>query len=106
MNAPVRSERYAWYVVFVLTLVYSISYVDRQMLSLLIGPIRQDLGISDTQIGLLTGFAFAAMYAVLGVALGRIADTRNRVSLISAGLAVWSIATAACGLSRSFWQLF
>jgi MFS family permease len=76
------------------------------MLSLLIDPIRRDLAISDTQIGLLTGFAFAAMYAVLGVALGRVADTGNRVRLISAGLAVWSVATASCGLARSFWQLF
>jgi MFS family permease len=103
---PPAPPRYAWYVVFVLTLVYSISYVDRQMLSLLIDPIRSDLGVSDTQIGLLTGFAFATLYAVLGVALGRIADTRNRVALIAAGLAVWSAATAACGLARSFWQLF
>ena len=76
------------------------------MLSLLIAPIRRDLAISDTQIGLLTGFAFAALYAILGVALGRIADTANRVRLIAAGLAVWSVATAACGLARNFWQLF
>ena len=99
-------RRNAWYVVFVLTLLYSISYVDRQMLSLLIDPIRRDLQISDTQIGLLTGFAFAAVYAVLGVALGRVADTRNRVGLIAVGLGAWSVATAACGLARNFGQLF
>ena len=92
-----KSERYSWYVVFVLTLLYSISYVDRQMLSLLIEPIRRDLGISDTQIGLLTGFAFAALYAVLGVALGRVADVGNRVRLIAAGLTVWSVATGLRG---------
>src|SRR5438045_2376605 len=92
-----RADRYAWWVVAVLTLVYSISYIDRQMLSLLIGPIRRDLHISDTQIGLLTGFAFAGVYAVLGVLLGRIADTRNRIGLISMSLAIWSLATAACG---------
>src|ERR1700744_582003 len=100
------SGRSAWWAVFVLTLIYALSYIDRQMLSLLIGPIRQDLRISDTQIGLLTGFAFAAVYAVLGVPLGRIADTRNRVGLIAVGLTVWSLATAACGLARNFWQLF
>ena len=100
-----RADRYAWWVVAVLTLVYSISYIDRQMLSLLIGPIRRDLHISDTQIGLLTGFAFAGVYAVLGVLLGRIADTRNRIGLISMSLAIWSLATAACGLAASYNQL-
>jgi len=97
---------YSWYVVLVLTLIYAISFVDRQMLSLLIEPIRRDLGISDTQIGLLTGFAFAAVYAVLGVALGRIADSWHRVKLVAIGLGAWSVATAACGLARSFGQLF
>jgi MFS family permease len=106
VQRPFPPERTAWYVVFVLTLVYSISYVDRQMLSLLIAPIRRDFGISDTDIGLLTGFAFAVTYAVLGVALAQVADTRNRVTLIMAGLTTWSIATGLSGFTRSFWQLF
>jgi MFS family permease len=101
-----REDRYAWWVVTVLTLVYSVSYIDRQMLSLLIGPIQRDLHVSDTGIGMLTGLAFAGVYAVFGVVLGRVADTRNRVGLISISLAVWSVATAACGLAQNFVQLF
>jgi MFS family permease len=107
VQATVRKDGpYAWYVVFVLAVVYSISFIDRQMLSLLIGPIRKSLHISDTQIGLLTGFAFAGLYAILGIPLGRLADSRNRVRLIAAGMTVWSFATAACGLAQSFGQLF
>jgi MFS family permease len=106
VQRPFPPERTAWYVVFVLTLVYSISYVDRQMLSLLVAPIKRDFGISDTDIGLLTGPAFAVTYAVLGIVLAQVADTRNRVSLIIAGLTSWSIATGLTGFTRSFGQLF
>jgi MFS family permease len=103
---PFPPERAAWYVVFVLTLVYSISYVDRQMLSLLVAPIKRDFGIKDADIGMLTGPAFAVTYAVLGIVLAQVADTRNRVSLIMAGLTSWSIATGLTGFARNFTQLF
>ena len=97
---------YAWYVVFILLLAYTLSYVDRQILSLMVGPIRRDLHLSDTQLSLLHGFAFALFYTFLGIPLGWWADRRTRKSLIGVGLGVWGIATAACGFTATFWQLF
>jgi MFS family permease len=97
---------YAWYVVLALTAIYMLSYMDRQILSLLVGPIKRDLGISDTRVGLLQGLAFALFYTLMGLPLGRMVDTRNRRNLIAAGVVVWSIFTALCSLARSFWMLF
>ena len=85
---------------------YTLSYVDRQILSLMVGPIRRDLKLSDTQISLLQGLAFAIFYAFLGLPLGRLADNRNRARLISAGVAFWSLMTGACGLAHNFTTLF
>jgi len=103
--APV-SARYAWTVVAILMVAYVLSFVDRQILSLLVGPIRRDLAISDTQMSLLMGFSFAIFYSLLGVPLGRIADRKSRRGLIAAGVVVWSLMTACCGLTRHYWQLF
>ncbi|MBC6403416.1 MAG: MFS transporter [Hyphomonadaceae bacterium] len=97
---------YSWYIVAVLMLAYLLSYVDRSILSLLVGPIRADLSLSDTQLSLLHGFAFALFYATLGFPLGRMADNRNRKNIITGGISVWSLFTAACGLANNFWQLF
>src|ERR1700676_1019921 len=69
--------RYAWYVVFILMVCYALSFVDRQILSLLVGPMKHDLAISDTRIGLLQGVAFALFYGLMGLPLGRLADTHN-----------------------------
>ncbi len=96
---------YAWYVVSVLTLAYIISFIDRQILSLMVGPIQKDLGIGDKQMGLLMGLTFAVFYTLFGIPLGRLADTRSRRVIISVGIAVWSLMTAGCGLARTFWQL-
>ena len=101
-NNPV----YAWYVVAVLMLAYTLSFIDRQILSLMVGPIRSDLGISDTGFSLLSGFAFALFYTFMGIPLGRYADNHNRRNLIIVGIVFWSMMTAACGLARQFWQLF
>ncbi len=95
---------YAWFVVAVLTLAYIFAFVDRQILNLLVGPIRRDLGISDTQMSLLMGFSFAIFYAVFGIPLGRLADSRSRRSIIAAGMILWSVLTAACGVARYFWH--
>lgn len=95
-----------WYTVGVLTVAYVFSFIDRSILTLLVGPIRADLGISDTQISLLHGLAFAVFYTLLGIPIASLADRRNRRNLIAVGVAFWSIATAACGLTRNFWQLF
>jgi MFS family permease len=99
------SARYAWYVVAVLTLAYVVSFIDRQILSLMVDPIRNDLGISEKQMSLLMGASFAVFYTLFGIPLGRLADTRSRRGLIAAGIAVWSLMTAGCGLSKRFWQL-
>jgi len=100
------SLRYAWYVVFVLMVCYALSFVDRQILSLLVGPMKRDLAISDTRIGLLQGIAFAAFYSLMGLPLGRLADTRNRRNVIFAGVVLWSLLTGVCSAARSFWSLF
>lgn len=97
---------YGWYVVFVCTAAYVLSFVDRQILSLLIGPIKADLGISDTAFALLHGFAFSLFYATLGIPVAGLSDRTSRPVVISAGIAVWSLATAACGLAASFAGLF
>jgi len=96
----------AWYVVFVLMVCYTLSFVDRQILSLLVGPIKRDLHISDTKIGLLQGLAFAAFYTVLGLPMGRIADRRSRRNLVAVGVFLWSLLTGLCSLAGSFWALF
>jgi MFS family permease len=99
-------ERTAWYVVAVLVLAYTVSYIDRTILTLMVKPIRDTLGISDVQISLLHGLAFAIFYTVLGVPIGWLADRANRTKIIAAGILVWSAMTALCGLSRSFVQMF
>lgn len=97
---------YAWYVVGVMLLAYSVSFVDRLILSLMVQPVRADLHLSDTGISLLQGLAFAILYTVLGLVLGRWADRHSRIRLIIAGIVVWCIATAACGFAQNFTQLF
>jgi len=101
-----RTERYAWYVVGVLCLAGLVSALDRQILNLLVEPIKANLGISDTQISLLQGFAFALFYAAMAIPLGRLADTTNRRNVIIAGIVVWTGATLACGLATGFLMLF
>jgi MFS family permease len=105
-NPPATTLAYAWYVVIILTALYMLSFVDRTILSLLVGSIRRDLGISDTRIGLLQGLSFALFYTIMGLPLGRLADTRSRRNLIAAGVVVWSLFTSACSASKSFWSLF
>ena len=97
---------YAWYVVVVLFLAFVVSYIDRQIISLLVDPIKADLDITDTQIGLLQGFAFTVFYTFAGIPLGRLADKKNRKVIISVGMLVWSLMTFACGMARNFIHLF
>lgn len=96
---------YAWYVVFILMIAYVFSFIDRQILALLVQPIRRDLDISDTQMSLLMGFSFALFYTFFGFPMGRLADSRSRRGLIAAGLVVWSVMTALCGVVRTYWEL-
>jgi len=89
-----------------LTVVYVFSFIDRYILGLLIEPIKADLELSDTEVGLLLGPAFALFYTTLGVPLGWLADRARRTWIIGAGIALWSLATAASGLAKNFIQLF
>lgn len=106
LEAPYPSPRYAWYVVVILFLAFTVSYVDRQIITLLVEPIRADLGITDAQVGLLQGFAFTLFYTFAGIPLGRLADSKNRKVIISIGMFLWSLMTAACGLAKSFGTLY
>lgn len=97
---------YSWYVVGVLLLAYTLSFVDRMILSLLVAPIRAALEISDTEVSLLIGLAFALFYTVLGLPIAWIADRWNRRNLIVSGVVLWSVMTAACGFAGSYATLF
>ena len=101
-----NSMAYPWFVVAILMVAYVFSFVDRQILNLLVAPIRRDLGISDTQMSLLMGFSFAIFYTILGIPLGRLADRWSRRGLIAAGVVVWSLMTALCGMAQTYLQLF
>ncbi len=96
----------AWYMVALLTLAYFISYIDRTVIGLLVEPIKADLGLSDGQMGLLMGLAFGIFYATMGLPLGWLADRTRRVTIVSCAIALWSAATAFCGLARNYLQLF
>lgn len=92
---------------WILLTVYIFNFIDRQIVNILAEPIARDLDLSDTQIGLMTGLAFALFYTVLGIPIARFADrpTTNRPRLIAVALALWSAMTALCGLAQNFWQL-
>ena len=96
----------AWYVVGVLILAYLVALVDRQILTLLVQPIRRDLGLSDTQLSLLIGLAFAVLYTVAGIPIAKLADRKPRRTIIAVGVFFWSVMTFLCGLAQNYWQLF
>ena len=87
-------------------MAFVLAFIDRQIIALLVGPIQQDLGISDTEVSLLGGFAFVFIYTFLGIPIGRIVDRSNRKRLIVIGVFLWSCMTVACGFARTFFQLF
>jgi MFS family permease len=97
---------YAWWVVFVLCAAQIVSSIDRAVINLLVEPIKRDLLLTDTQVSLIQGFAFAIFYALMALPLGRWADLRNRRNLIIYGVLLWSAATFACGLAGGFLALF
>ena len=105
-NGDYPNQVYAWYVVGVLTVACIFSFVDRQIINLLVDPIREDLNLTDTQISLLQGIAFALFYTLMGIPIARLADVSNRRAIIAAGVFLWSLMTALCGLAKSFGQLF
>jgi len=97
---------YGWYVVSILTLAYMVSFLDRQILNLLVEPIKADIGVTDFQMSLLMGLAFAMFYTVLGIPIGRLADRRSRRGIIAAGITLWCLMTAAFGLARNYFWMF
>ncbi len=104
--APYPKPAYAWTVAALLCVTAILSYTDRQVLSLIVDPIRAELNIDDTGMSLLLGTAFALIYGIAGVPLGWLADRRSRRNLILAGVVVWSLGTIGCGLAHNFAQLF
>ena len=96
---------YTHYVLAILTLVSLSNYLDRMILAVLLDPIKQELGLHDWQLGMLTGFAFAAFYASFGLPIARLADRSRRTVVLGVALGVWSIMTALCGAAQNFVQL-
>ncbi len=94
-----------YYVLFLLYIVYALNFLDRQILSILFEPMKADLQLSDTQLGFLSGLAFAMFYATFGIPVARLADRRSRRNIIGLCLALWSGMTALCGLAMNFWHL-
>jgi predicted MFS family arabinose efflux permease len=103
VTKPAHAGRH--FALALLVVVYTFNFIDRQILSILIEPIKLELGLNDTQMGLLTGFAFALFYATLGIPIARYADRGNRRNLIALALGIWSFMTAVSGLALNFWHL-
>ena len=96
---------YRWYALGILVLVFTSSHVDRQIMGILLEPIKQDLGASDTQMGFLIGLTFALFYATLGMPIAMLADRSNRRNIITAAITIWSGMTVVCGYAQNFVQL-
>lgn len=105
MTPPHYSTKYVWYVVALLAVVNVFNYMDRMALAVLLPSIKADLQLSDSQLGLLVGLAFALFYAICGVPIARLADRGVRRNIIAISLATWSVMTALCGVAHNFWQL-
>ena len=97
---------YRAYVLLLLIFVYIFNFVDRQIIGILAVPIKEDLGLNDTQLSLMGGLAFGLFYSILGVPIAWLSDRKSRTWIITIALALWSVFTAACGLAQNFWQLF
>lgn len=101
----IRVGAYPYVVLVLLGLIYMFNYLDRQILSVLAEPIKAELSLSDTQLGLLSGFMFAVFYTTFGIPVAWLADRSNRVRLVAAACAIWSVASALCGVAQNFFQL-
>lgn len=105
VQIPEHVKRHRTYALFILTLAYTSSYLDRTIMGAVAEHIKTDLNISDTALGLLTGFAFALFYATLGVPLAVLSDRMNRRNIVAGAVTVWSVMTAVCGLAQNYTQL-
>jgi len=100
------SPGYRRLVLAMLVLVYTFNFIDRQIVGILAVPIKADLGLTDTQLGLMGGLAFALFYTALGIPIALLADRSNRTTIMTVALVTWSAMTAVCGYAQNFWQLF
>jgi MFS family permease len=105
-EAPWPKESYSWYVVFVLSVCGIVAFIDRQIINLLVEDIKLDLGVTDVDISLLQGLAFAMFYATVAIPLGRLADSVNRRWLIAVAIVLWTFAAISCGLADTYGELF
>ncbi len=99
------SDEYRWYVLWMLFVVYVVNFVDRQIMTILVEPIKEEFDFSDSQMGILSGLAFALLYATLGIPIAGLADRKSRRNIIALSLLVWSFFTALCGFAQNFWHL-
>ncbi len=113
MDGPRREETpaypppaRAWYLVGALMVFYVFSFIDRQVIAFLIAPMKRDMALSDTQVGLIQGFGFAVLYTFLGLPIGRLADRISRKKIVTVGVLVWSFMATMCGLARTGTDLF
>ena len=100
------SHTQAWYGVVILTLAYVLSFLDRQLLSLVVTDIKTDLELTDSQMSIILGFAFALFYTTMGIPIGRLADKKSRKTIIGIGISFWCLMTAATGIIKTYLQLF
>ena len=100
-----QSNNYKWFVLAILTVVYAFNFIDRQILVILQEPIKAELGLSDTQLGLLTGFSFAVVYVTAGIPIAWLADRSNRRNIVAVSLGIWSVMTALSGIVQNYTQL-
>lgn len=105
-GAAGQSMARAWYTVWLIAFITTLSQIDRNIINLLVEPIKRDLLLSDTQIGLVVGLAFSLLYMMVGLPMARVSDVKSRKWILGLGLMVWSVATALCGMARGFYQLF
>lgn len=104
-NNDMPKPAYRTSVLLLLTIVYGFNFIDRQIVGILAPFIQADLGLTSTQLGLLIGLAFAALYTIVGIPIALMADRLNRVNILSISLAVWSLFTALTGMAQNFWQI-
>ncbi|MDG2459395.1 MAG: MFS transporter [Luminiphilus sp.] len=95
----------AWWTLALLTATYTFSFIDRQIINLLVDPIRSDLSLSDSEVSFLQGLAFVLPYVILSIPLGRVVDRANRIRVLVIGILVWTVSCVSCGLAKNFWQL-
>ena len=110
LDADIESDfpnpKTAWTILGILFLAYVSSFVDRQVIGLLVEPIKADFQISDTKVSLLLGLSFAIFYCLVAIPIGRLVDTRSRKNIVAVGITLWSLMTAMCGLAQNYAQLF